>query len=97
MLAATNVDDAVNLAERLRLQVESMVFRTLPDDFRITASFGVAALRKDESLQSLVLHADSALYEAKRRGRNRTVVSCPSPEGVAGLVVGGNPGAGQKE
>lgn len=89
MLAATRMDDAVILAERLRLQIESMAFRTLPEDFRITASFGVAELRRDESLQSLILHADSALYEAKRRGRNRTVVSCPSAEVTAGLTDDG--------
>lgn len=40
---------------------------------RVTLSFGVAEPIDAESLAALRARADQALYEAKRRGRNRTV------------------------
>ena len=41
----------------------------------VTASFGVATLRPDETrLSDLIRRADIALYEAKRKGRNRVEV-----------------------
>ncbi|MBV36991.1 MAG: hypothetical protein CMP47_16300 [Rickettsiales bacterium] len=43
----------------------------LPDDFEITASFGVAAKTNGESLEELIIEADNAMYKAKRNGRNQ--------------------------
>ncbi|MCG7391791.1 sensor domain-containing diguanylate cyclase [Microvirga sp. ACRRW] len=42
---------------------------------RVTASIGLATTGPDDvdNLQTLVAHADAALYQAKRDGRNRTV------------------------
>ncbi|MCC6345905.1 MAG: diguanylate cyclase, partial [Nitrospirales bacterium] len=37
----------------------------------ITVSIGVTELEEGDSMDSLVRRADSALYLAKRRGRNR--------------------------
>jgi diguanylate cyclase (GGDEF)-like protein len=39
----------------------------------VTLSIGVATLKKDESLKSLIKRADIALYAAKERGRNLVV------------------------
>jgi EAL and modified HD-GYP domain-containing signal transduction protein len=39
----------------------------------VTFSAGVAELTKDDEMQTLVKRADAALYQAKKRGRNRTV------------------------
>lgn len=36
-----------------------------------TASFGVTAYKKGDDVQSMILRADKALYQAKARGRNR--------------------------
>jgi diguanylate cyclase (GGDEF)-like protein len=41
----------------------------------VTASFGVAAFPEAVELGELVAAADSALYSAKRGGKNRVVVS----------------------
>ena len=41
---------------------------------QVTASFGVAACRKDDSAASLMARADAALYRAKAAGRNRVEV-----------------------
>ncbi|MGO1501391.1 MAG: GGDEF domain-containing protein [Marinobacter sp.] len=41
----------------------------------ISASFGVALLKKDERVESWLGRADAALYEAKKTGRDRIVFS----------------------
>jgi diguanylate cyclase (GGDEF)-like protein len=44
----------------------------------VTASFGVASFPEAIELDELVAAADSALYQAKRAGKNRVVVSVQS-------------------
>jgi PleD family two-component response regulator len=41
----------------------------------MTCSVGVAAWLAGEGSEALLARADAALYEAKRTGRNRTVVA----------------------
>lgn len=70
------VDDAVALAERIRLAVQTI--RCSADDGRIieiTASFGVAQYSGDETVDQLLARADQALYQAKHSGRNRVVMA----------------------
>jgi diguanylate cyclase (GGDEF)-like protein len=44
-------------------------------ELAVSASFGVAAtISSGYELRQLLAHADSALYEAKRAGRNRVVL-----------------------
>lgn len=60
--------EAVGIGERLRANVEA----SCP----VTVSVGVSHYREiSGSLERLIRDADVALYEAKRRGRNRVVVS----------------------
>lgn len=59
--------DALRLAERLRVLLETQPF----DEVGVmTASFGVAELEADETLDSWFTRADNALYESKAAGRN---------------------------
>ncbi|MBV5325055.1 MAG: diguanylate cyclase, partial [Rhodospirillaceae bacterium] len=52
--------------------------------FRITASFGVAALTAQrESSETWLAHADAALYDAKRSGRNCIRRAAMVPETIA--------------
>jgi diguanylate cyclase (GGDEF)-like protein len=64
------LDKAVEAADRLRLQIESLT--NVANGQSVTASFGVACT-PDTTLQpnELVPTADAALYQAKRLGRNR--------------------------
>ena len=43
----------------------------MPAATKITVSAGVALCRKGETVTQLLARADSALYTAKRDGRNR--------------------------
>lgn len=65
------LEDAIERAERLRrtLMRASIGGRS---DLRVTASFGVAELESEDTVDSLVQRADAALYDAKHGGRNRT-------------------------
>lgn len=73
----TSIEDAVSLAEKIRVAVEHTVVELGPGRFaRITASFGVASTadRRLDRL-SLLRTADEALYQAKEAGRNRVVAA----------------------
>lgn len=57
--------------EAMRQQLESMPLITPQGLIHITASFGLAIARADETLDTLLSRADMALYAAKHAGRNR--------------------------
>jgi two-component system, cell cycle response regulator len=75
LLAISHTDRAgVQVAvERMRHQIETNRFKFGTNDVTVTASFGVADLRRRETpdFERLVTQADVALYSAKRLGRNR--------------------------
>ena len=61
---------ARNLADRLRCVFEATDWGTALAGRAVTASFGVAEARSDESLAEVLDRADTALYRAKADGRN---------------------------
>jgi len=72
LLPETTAEEAFKIAERIRTNMETAIS---PTGGPITISCGVAAYPDDaETAQGLLEAADTALYEAKRAGRNRTVV-----------------------
>ncbi len=68
----TNLAQAQKVAESLRLTV---LTHKWAEGLQLSASFGVAEIQKAEDISSLINRADSALYLAKSRGRNRVVLS----------------------
>ncbi len=66
-------------AERLREAIEQLRIGPL----LVTASFGVASIdARDANPEALMERADSALYAAKRTGRNRVVRADQMPAGL---------------
>jgi two-component system, cell cycle response regulator len=74
LLPNTPLSHAAELAERLRLAVETRPFMYRDVPVHVTCSFGVANLRGTVP-PSIIELADNSLYEAKKSGRNRVAVS----------------------
>jgi diguanylate cyclase (GGDEF)-like protein len=73
----TTEEKAIAVAERLRSSIAELPVG-LEDGsiFHFTASIGVSSLvTKDLNIDNLICYADQALYEAKRNGRNKVVMS----------------------
>ena len=79
ILPGTGAEGGLRLAERVRELVESRLVQAADgSNVGITGSFGVASFPESEELGELIAAADSALYAAKREGKNRVVISAES-------------------
>ncbi|MCX7668206.1 MAG: sensor domain-containing diguanylate cyclase [Atribacterota bacterium] len=72
LLLNTDASSASSWAERVRIKIENT--RMLTPYRRITASFGITEFQSSDTEQNFIKRADDALYEAKKKGRNRWVV-----------------------
>lgn len=77
LLAATEINGALQLAEKARAAVEAQALAHPASGIGpyVTVSIGVASIcpNKDSAISSLLAAADAALYQAKQQGRNRVV------------------------
>jgi diguanylate cyclase (GGDEF)-like protein len=80
MLPETMLEDAVVLAEQVRIGIEQLHFPDICDTLVLTVSIGVAQFRIGESIGQTVARADEALYQAKSSGRNRIICYGQQPE-----------------
>jgi len=77
MLPYTDSGDAYIKAERLRQVVSEFPFIVGKNRVSITVSLGIATYADQKNIrraEQLVIYADKALYQAKQRGRNQTVI-----------------------
>ena len=76
ILPATDAAAGQVVAERIREIIAGHAFIAGDSTLKMTVSIGVASCPGHaRSIRDLVLEADKALYEAKRTGKNRVVVS----------------------
>jgi len=76
ILPDTEIDTALNVAERIRQVIAQHPF----PNRAVTVSIGVAGWRTGVDSSHLIQQADSALYEAKRLGRNRVCFAQPDKQ-----------------
>ena len=84
-LPETALEEAMAIAERLRVAVERASFqvKTSETPIHVTMSFGVASFPQDgETANDLVHQADVAVYQAKLKGRNCVVDATNVPHSL---------------
>lgn len=89
LLPETDLAGGMATAERLRAAIERTTIDAGNQALKVTISIGVALLaREDRGLEAVLKRADDAMYEAKRRGRNRVVAdpTLPAPAGAVDVV-----------
>lgn len=87
LLPDTPLDGALQFAERVRQRVAQARFDTL----QITISIGLTQYRDGDDSERMIMRADDALYQAKRTGRNRVMVTLQDKRSPA---VSDTPSAG---
>ena len=77
LLKGTDTVDAHDVAEKIRLLAEQHRYTFSGEALYVTVSIGLSRLQPDDTLQSLIARADSALYRAKQNGRNQICTETP--------------------
>ena len=85
MLDETNMAGALQVAERMRQQIEQSVIQGEFGQIKVTVSMGLATYPDHgDSVGALIDEADKALYDAKAHGRNQVRVAasqrCADPK-----------------
>jgi len=77
ILRNVSPEQAYSLGERLRSAIEGSAVEHRGNQIKVTVSVGVATFRNDnfQTYEDLLQRADECLYEAKRNGRNQTVIT----------------------
>jgi diguanylate cyclase len=75
LLPETPVEDARVVVQRLQRELTRQFFMHNNEKVLITFSAGVAGMRPGETGAQTLERADEAMYEAKRKGRNRVLLA----------------------
>ncbi|MEC8011233.1 MAG: GGDEF domain-containing protein [Pseudomonadota bacterium] len=73
VLPEASQQQAAQLAERLRIKIQSLQIPYEDQPVPVTMTFGVAQMQQDEDWHATLARADAALYEGKESGRNRVI------------------------
>ncbi len=74
LMPETGIEDALTLNNQLRTSLEDSGFHYQGSPCPITASVGIALLTEYDAHEQLLNKADKALYQSKRKGRNRCTI-----------------------
>jgi diguanylate cyclase (GGDEF)-like protein/PAS domain S-box-containing protein len=75
LLRNVGVDTAIGPLQRICDAVTEYDWSKITPGIKMSASVGVAGIRRGESADALFSRADAALYDAKLSGRNRVVIA----------------------
>ena len=73
LLEGRSLSEAHDWADLVRRNIEQLRFETDREPLSLTCSFGISEWQAGDDIDQLLRRADTALYAAKMRGRNRTV------------------------
>jgi diguanylate cyclase len=84
LLPLTELEAGLELAETIRRKAADQASRVAlrGEQVSVSLSIGVAGPQEGDSDESLLQRADLALYQCKRRGRNRVICGESLPEGA---------------
>lgn len=71
MIPGCNLEITVRRANQIREMISSKIILTPYGTTNVTVSMGVTVAEASSNTELLLRDADSALYQAKRNGRNR--------------------------
>ncbi|QSA98663.1 GGDEF domain-containing protein [Methylococcus sp. EFPC2] len=71
LLVGSDENDAMDVAEEMRKRIEECEFTTHGKRVSITISCGMSQFKGQDRYEDVFERADQALYQAKRKGRNR--------------------------
>ncbi|HEX8552441.1 MAG TPA: biofilm regulation diguanylate cyclase SiaD [Abditibacteriaceae bacterium] len=75
LLPDTDGAEALEIANRLRVSLHEEELTELPGHHKLSMSVGVAQYNDGELFDETIKHADFALYDAKRQGRNCCILA----------------------
>lgn len=73
LLSGIDSDEALEIGRRVHRDIATLTLPRPYEFLRLSVSVGGALAEADESIEDLLARVDSALYEAKRRGRDQVV------------------------
>jgi diguanylate cyclase len=74
ILPEITIEHGVTVSEKLRKEIENAVFEYEGERVPITISIGITEVNEsDKQYESIVSRADSYMYQAKEKGRNKVV------------------------
>jgi two-component system cell cycle response regulator len=78
LLAQEDGTGALAVSERLRESIAKRQFKISSNHIKITVSLGISCFSPQEALseEKLIKRADDALYQAKKSGKNKSVLFC---------------------
>ena len=73
VMPKTSIEVGLDIAEKIRQNIENCLIKYDSIDLHVTATLGVASYGRNESFEETINRADEALYTGKEEGRNRVV------------------------
>ncbi|MFT5881101.1 MAG: diguanylate cyclase (GGDEF)-like protein [Moritella sp.] len=73
LLPTTNLEGAMNLAEKIRQAIAQSVIQFNGHEIQITCTIGVSEIQLNEDFEQAFKRADQALFTAKEQGRNQVI------------------------